>query len=113
MSAKFDFKTLDTGFAADWPVKVGVPADGGLVEVQTFTARFRTATKAEGEELANIADYVARLKALVRLGFVALGKGEDETLTDEMFEKMWAAQNVRSGLIAAYTEFQTAAPAKN
>lgn len=113
MSAKFDFKTLDTGFAADWPVKVGVPADGGVVQVQTFMARFRTPTKAEAEQLAEIPGYPERLKAALKLGFVALGKEEGETLTEEMFEKMWASQNVQLGLIKAYGEFQTAAPAKN
>ena len=34
MSVKFDFKTLKTGFEADWPVTVNVPQDGGTVEKQ-------------------------------------------------------------------------------
>lgn len=113
MSIKFDFKTLDTGFTASWPVQVGVPADGGKIETQEFNARFRTPTKDEAETLAKIEDYMERLKAALQLGFVGLGDGETEKLTPEMFEKMWAAQNVQLALIKAYSAFQTSAPAKN
>ena len=34
MSLKFDFKTLEQPFEADWPVLVPVPQDGGGVQEQ-------------------------------------------------------------------------------
>ena len=114
MTTKFDFGALKTGFTADWPVKVGVPTDGGVISTQEFTARFRTPTKEEAEKLvADFPNYIDRMKEAVRLGFVALGKAETETLTPAMFEEMWAAQNVQLALVKAYSEFQTSAPAKN
>lgn len=113
MSVKFDFKSLDTGFEADWPVTVGVQKDGGVIEEQTFMARFKTPSPAKQEELKAIEEPNPRLRAALKDGFVGFATSEGETLTDAMFDKMWGAQNVQLGLIRAFMAFQTGTPAKN
>lgn len=113
MSNKFDFKTLETGFEADWPVVVSAPLDGGTFQDQTFTARFKTPTRSELAEIAAIADWQPRLKRALQIGLVGLGKDEGETLTPALFEDLWAMQNVQLALIRAYGAFQSGAPAKN
>lgn len=113
MSNKFDFKTLETGFEADWPVVVRKPVDGGTFQDQTFTARFKTPTQSERDEIAAIAEWQPRLKRALQIGLVGLGKDEGETLTPELFEALWGIQTVQLGLINAYGAFQSGAPAKN
>lgn len=115
MSKQFDFKTLDTGFAADWPVEVKVPIDGGGVEVQTFMAHFRTPTPKEQAEIdAALTDpALDQYRVALKIGFVGLAKSEDEILTDAMFDKMYGTPNVQSALIRAYAGFRTGSPAKN
>lgn len=114
MTVKFDFKTLDTGFAADWPVKVSVPVDGGAVETQTFMAQFRTPRPDERTELDAMTDINARLKRSLEIGFVGLGQGEETNLTAAaLLAKLWSAPNVQLALIRAYGEFQAGIAAKN
>ncbi|MNU42678.1 hypothetical protein D3C71_314430 [compost metagenome] len=113
MTIKFDFKTLETGFEADWPVQVAVPVDGGKVEQREFMARFRTPTPAEIEAADKIEDQTDKLKLIVQTGFIGLGAGETDTLTPAMFEQMWTSSNVQLALIRAYGTFRTASPAKN
>lgn len=113
MTIKFDFKTLETGFEADWPVQVGVPVDGGKIETREFMARFRTPKKAETEAAEKIEDQAEKLKFIVKTGFIGLGAGETDTLTPDMFEQMWASSNVQVALIRAFGTFRTASPAKN
>lgn len=112
MSVKFDFKTLETGYEADWPVTVKIPIDGGLVEEQTFMARFRTPTPAERAELEAM-DTMKRLERAMEIGFVGLAKSEDEPLTPELRARLWGEQTVQIALIRAYATFQTGTPAKN
>lgn len=113
MSAKFDFKTLETGFEADWPVKVSLPVDGGGVEVQTFMARFRSPTPADTKAADAIEDIAQRLKFTLQSCLVGLAKSEDQTLTPDLFEAMWASTPVMKALVAAFGEFRTGSPAKN
>lgn len=126
MSAKFDFKSLDTGYEADWPVSVPVPIDGGTVEMRDFMARFRTLTKAEIEALeqaekdrdadgegAKALAWLETFKATIRLGFVGFGKGENETLTPELFDKLWGHPPTQGALIKAWRTFVQVSPAKN
>lgn len=111
MAAKYDFKTLKTGFAADWPVKVKMPADGGKMEVQEFMARFRSLTREEMEGITET-EYFPRTYEILKLGF-SLAKSEGETLTPDMLADMWATANVQLAVMEAYGEFQRGAPAKN
>lgn len=115
MTVKFDFKTLETGFEADWPVTVPVPTDGGGSQEQTFMARFRTPTPGEQAEIdaAKGERSVDQFKVALKIGFVGLAKSEGQTLTDAMFDRMWAAPNVQLALIQAYANFRSGAPAKN
>lgn len=115
MANTFDFKTLDTGFEADWPVAVKAPIDGGAVEVQTFMARFRTPTPTEQAEIdaAGKDPALDQFKIALKIGFVGLAKSEGETLTEAMFDKMWATSNVQLALIRAYSDFRSGSPAKN
>lgn len=114
MTAKFDFRTLETGYAADWPVKVQVPVDGGTFETREFSARFRSLTADEQAGLErDHADLSDRLEQTLRLGFVDLGKAEGDKLTPELFGKLWGDERVRLALIQAYGEFRRGAPAKN
>lgn len=113
MSIKFDFKTLTTGFEADWPVQVGVPADGGKIVTQEFMARFRTPSPDQIKEADAIENPSAQLKFIIQTGFISLGAGETDTLTPELFEQMWASSNVQLALMRAFGTFRTASPAKN
>lgn len=113
MSAKFNFKTLETGFEADWPVTVSVPLDGGKAEEQTFQARFRSLSAVEQAEIDAQPDATGRLRAGLEKAFVRFGAGESEALTPELFETMWRAPNVQIGLIRAYNAFILGSPAKN
>lgn len=113
MSAKFDFKTLETGFEADWPVKVNRPKDGGQVEVREFDARFRSPTPAITAEAEAIEDIGARLKFTLKSCMIGLGKSETEALTPELFEALWADTAAMRALVVAFGEFRTGSPAKN
>ncbi len=113
MSAKFDFKTLETGFAADWPVRVKVPQDGGKIEIQTFEARFVTKTKDEFAALIAEATEKDDENLLLRTVFVGLGKSEMEEFTTELRDLMIGTQSVREALTAAYREFSGGIEAKN
>lgn len=113
MSAKFDFKTLETGFAADWPVKVKVPQDGGKIEIQTFEARFVSKTKEEFDALIAEATEKNDENLLLRTVFVGLGKSETDKFTPELRDLMIATQPVREALTTAYREFAGGIEAKN
>ena len=107
MSVKFNFKTLEQSFEADWPVTVQVPQDGGTVQAQTFDVRFRLLTKAE-EETADKAK--EPLEARLRLALVDV-KGE--TFSDALVDALLSKAYIAVGLIRAYGLFATGTPAKN
>lgn len=107
MSAKFDFKTLHTGFEADWPVEVRVPIDGGAFETQTFMARFKSLTKEEQAELDAIEDRVGKAERLLELGWLGLAASEDHELTSADRAEMLNAPNVVTAIYTAFTAFRT------
>lgn len=112
MSVKFDFTGLDQPFAADWPVKVNVPQDGGKTVEQEFTARFLLLDKAKIDELtADATNPDAYLHAF----FVGLpGDQVPEGKTfEEMRALMLARPNVRMALIKAFSGFQAGIAVKN
>lgn len=107
MTIKFDFKTLEQPFEADWPVTVMVPQDGGIVQEQVFDVRFRTLTPAELEEVDG-SDQPAENK--IRKALVDV-KGED--FTAELVETLIARHYIFVGLLRAHTSFVLGQPAKN
>ncbi|MFN3513461.1 MAG: hypothetical protein ACK41C_10470 [Phenylobacterium sp.] len=110
MAVKFNFQSLDQAVEADWPVSVNVPTDGGKVEVQTFTARFKLLQQAEIE--AAIAEAKDAYE-LARRFFVGFGKGEETTLTEDLFVKMMGTPYVREAIQAAYRNFTHGVAVKN
>lgn len=109
MSVKFDFKTLETGFEADWPVTVNVPQDGGGIEKQEFLARFRTLTPEESDKAQQAADPNTWPNAFL----VALVETGAPELTDELRKQLLGRSYVRQGLITAYVQFSQGVAAKN
>lgn len=107
MALKFDFKSLEHSFEADWPVSVQVPQDGGETQEQTFDVRFRTLTPAEQAETEKAADPQG---AKLRLALVDV-KGE--TFTPELVDQLLSRGWVLLGLLRAYTKFVLGQPAKN
>lgn len=112
MSVKFDFKTLQTGFEADWPVIVKVPQDGGTFEDQTFMARFRALPEEEREEAQKKINSGEDVDAWVNGFFVGLGREEGE-LTPELRKLMVGDPIVRQGIVNAYVKFTQGIAAKN
>lgn len=111
MAVKFDFKGLGEVFEANWPVSISVPLDGGEVEVQTFTARFRLLDQATAEALMTNEDPDGYITSF----FVDLPA---EDLPDGMtFEAvrslMLHRPYIRIGLIHAYSGFQAGIAVKN
>lgn len=107
MTLKFDFKTLEQTFAADWPVTVQVPQDGGTVQEQTFDVRFRTLTP---EEQAEVDAQPDPAEAKIR---VALVDVKGETFSPELREQMIGRPWIFVGLLRAYTAFLLGQPVKN
>ncbi len=107
MTLKFDFKTLEQPFEADWPVTVTVPQDGGTVEEQTFDVRFRTLTPSEATNVDNSPDPAA---AKLRLALVDV-KGE--TFSPALVEKLLGVGFVQMALLRAYSKFVLGASVKN
>lgn len=115
MAVKFDFKTLGQPFEADWPVRVNVPQDGGGVQVEEFTARFRILTKEDFEVIAQGA--APRLIKGDPDGYntwrMCLVGLKDEELTSELMEAMMAAPYARQAIITAYQQFSQGIAVKN
>lgn len=107
MTLKFDFKTLEQPFEADWPVTVSVPQDGGTVQEQTFDVRFRTLTPEETTNVDNSGDPAA---AKLRLALVDV-KGE--TFSPALIEKLLGVGFVQMALLRAYSKFILGASVKN
>lgn len=107
MTLKFDFKTLEQPFEADWPVTVQVPQDGGTVQEQTFDVRFRTLTPAEADEVAARPDPA---ESKIRKVLVDV-KGE--AFSSELVEQMIHTPWVFVGLLRAHTSFSLGEPVKN
>lgn len=107
MTLKFDFKTLEQPFEADWPVTVSVPQNGGGVQEQTFEVRFRTLTAEETADVDNSADPAA---AKLRLALVDV---KDETFTPALVEQMLGRGYVQMGLLRAHAKFILGTPVKN
>lgn len=107
MTLKFDFKTLEQPFEADWPVKVAVPQDGGTVQEQVFEVRFRTLTPAELTEVDAAPDPA---EAKIRKALVDV-KGE--TFSPELVEQLIARAYIFVALLRAHTSFVLGQPAKN
>lgn len=107
MTLKFDFKTLEQPFEADWPVAVSVPQDGGTVQEQTFDVRFRTLTAEETTNVDNSADPAA---AKLRLALVDV---KDETFSPALVEKLLSVGFVQMALLRAHSKFILGSPVKN
>lgn len=107
---KFDFEALDRQIEHDWPVRVSVPLNGGKVEVQEFSIRFRLVSD---EELEALGQGVEGAKASLRAVIVGFGKDETADLTEALLEKMLDRAYVRSALNTAYGEFALGIAAKN
>lgn len=107
---KFNFESLDSEIEFDWPVRVSVPLDGGKVQEQTFSIRFRLASD---EALEALGSGVEGAKASLRHVIVGFGKAEEAQLTEELLEKMLDRAYVRSALNTAYGEFALGIAAKN
>ncbi len=110
MAAKFNFKSLGEPFEADWPVSVPVPQDGGEVETQTFTARFRLLSKEDLEDAVANAKDAFEIQRRVWVGF---GKDETMTLTQELFDQGMATPYFRVALMEAYQRFSQGIASKN
>jgi len=108
MTVTFKFESLDTPFEADWPVTVQVPRDGGTFEEQVFMARFRMLSV---EDTTASTEAGENAQAFMRRYFVGLGGGE--TLTDELFTKLFIAPHTQRAIFNAWAGFQAGAPAKN
>ncbi|WP_333896283.1 hypothetical protein [Brevundimonas aurantiaca] len=108
MSLKFDFKTLEQPFEADWPVIVPVPQDGGGVQDQEMTVRFRTLTPEEIETVDK--DKIDPGAAKLRLAIVDV---RGETFSAELVEKLLARGYVYMALLKAHAKFVLGQPAKN
>ncbi|MFD3263330.1 hypothetical protein [Phenylobacterium ferrooxidans] len=115
MAVKFDFKRLGQPFEADWPVRVNVPQDGGGVQAEDFTARFRLLTKDDFEAITQ-GEAPGLLKGdpdgynTWRMCLVGL---KDEHLTAELKEGLLSAPYVRQAIIAAYQQFSQGIAVKN
>lgn len=110
MSDKFDYSTLETGFVADWPVKVPTPVKGVFVE-QTFTARFKSLDTDEIAEILKPAG--ATIHDLMRVYFVGLGEGEAATWSPELRDKMMRNPRTFNAIHLAFREFNTGAAPGN
>ncbi len=109
MSVKFDFKTLETGFKAVWPVNVNVPQDGGAIEVQTFDAVFLALTPEETDEAQKAKDP----NAWANKFWVGLPNVDPAEFTDAYRKKFLDRAYVRQALITSYIQFLQGIPAKN
>jgi hypothetical protein len=109
MSVKFDFKSLETGFKAVWPVNVNVPQDGGGIEVQTFDAVFLALTPEETEEAQKANDP----NAWPGKFWIGLSEVEPAEFTEALRKKFLDRAYVRQALITAYIQFMQGIPAKN
>lgn len=109
MSVKFDFKTLETGFEAVWPVSVNVPQDGGAIEVQTFDMVFRTLTAEEHDAAQKSSDPDAWPNAFM----VRLAGDNAQELTPEFRKQLLGRAYVRQGIITSYVQFSQGIAAKN
>lgn len=111
MALKFDFKGLGEVFEADWPVTVPVPQDGGSVEDQIFTARFRLLDQETANGLMNGEDADAWINSF----FVGLpGEQIPEGSTFEDVRKLMLARPyIRIALIKANSQFQAGISVKN
>lgn len=109
MTVKFDFKTLETGFEADWPVTVNVPQDGGAIEKQEFLARFRTLTPEDADKAQQASDPNTWPNAFL----VSLAGTNAPELTDDLRKQLLGRSYVRQALITAYVQFSQGVAAKN
>lgn len=110
MTVKFDFARLDQPFEADWPVLVQVPQDGGTVAEEQFMARLRMLS-ADELKSADKTDDPGR--AVPRMAMIGFGKGEEQTFSPELLEKMMDVGYVRIALNRAYGQFSVGVAAKN
>lgn len=110
MAAKFDFRSLERPFEADWPVTVSEPDDGGVVKESTFMARLRLLTDDQVKEIVKD-DPDGR--ALYRAYFIGFGRSESETFSPELLETMLGHVFMRVAINAAYQSFCTGVAAKN
>lgn len=107
---KFDFGSVEKAFEADWPVAASVPQDGGQVEEQTFTVRFKLLTD---EEFDAVNAHKEPAKELIRRSVVGFGKEESSPFSTELLEKMLARGYLRIALNKAYGNFSMGIAAKN
>ena len=105
---KFDFGSLERPFEAVWPVTVDVPVDGGKVEKQEFSVKFRMLTD---DEVKVTDEQPVPGKALLRIAVVGLD-GEVE-FTPELLEKLISWPYVRLAMQNAYRQFAVGIAAKN
>jgi len=99
---KFDFAALDAAIEADWPVTINVPQEGGEVQQQKLTVRFRMVDEVEMQKLG---DGLNGNKASLRACVIGFGKGEETPFSAELFDKMLTKPYVRLALSNAYREF--------
>jgi len=110
MSDKFDFSTLETGFEADWPVRVPTPVNGAMV-AQTVMCRLRAMASDEIDAVLERKE--ATIIDLARVYFVGFGHGESATWSPEYRDRLIQNPRFRTALHAAFAEFNTGASAKN
>lgn len=113
MSVKFNFKTLETGFEALWPVTVKVPQDGGKISIETFEARLRAldleAAKAAIESNDPFAIYKAGVVDVPGAPALRDAEGNPTPFFDQLLTPEW----MRNGLEEAFKQFRTGVAAGN
>lgn len=109
MTAKFDFGSLGRPFEANWPVRVPVPQDGGVVETQEFLARFRLLSEEEMEAVKASEDPDAFQMAF----WIGLAGEDKDEFTPELVKAALGRIYVRQALLKAYYDFAAGIPAKN
>jgi len=102
-----------------WPVKLGLPVDGGDIKEVTFEAQFRRLTLLEGKRLGEAVlaeklpdDEVCRR---IVLGWRQVSDDTDAEIafTREAFERLLAVAGAASAIVRAYGESIQKAAEKN
>jgi len=101
--------------AWSWPVKVQVPADGGVYVEQRFSARFRlTPAQQAGALLLEDPSGRALIRhALVGWSEVVDDAGKEVAFSAEAAELMLGIPYVFTALAASYSDSVAGAPRKN
>jgi len=109
------FQLADENATFDYPVTVKVPAKGGRVQQQTFTAHFRLVPADETKQMADDGvtnkDYLGRI--LAGWDGIADHTGKALAFNDTNLERLANIGYFAVAVVDAYGAFAMGLPAKN